>query len=33
VSRDDIDAAGAALRDAVASLKGTADPGRTAATA
>ena len=33
VSRDDIDAAGAALRDAVASLKGVADPGRAAATA
>lgn len=31
VSREDIDAAGAALRDAVASLKGVADPSRAAA--
>ena len=33
VSRDDIDAAGAALRDAVTSLKAVADPNRAAATA
>ena len=33
VSREDVDAAGAALREAVASLKGVADPGRAVATA
>jgi hypothetical protein len=33
VSRDDIDAAGAALRDAVTALKGAVDPSRAAATA
>ncbi len=33
VSREDIDAAGTALRDAVASLKSVADPSRAAATA